>query len=178
MARSAVVVIDMLNDFVTGSLKCEDAARITPNIKALTEKARKRGAAVIYANDCHTPQIDAEFRVWEPHAVKGTEGAKVVEALKPQRGDYVVEKKRYSSFYETGLDDLLRELKVDTVVLTGLHTNCCVQHTASDAFFRGYRIKIPEDCVGAFTAEDHKAGLKYLKTFYKAELTTSGKIFK
>ena len=83
--------------------------------------------------------------------------------------------RRYSCFLETGLDIILRELDIDTVVLTGLHTSC-IKHTAADGTFRLYKVKIPEDCIAAFTEEYHKFGLEYMKKFYKTEITLSAKI--
>ena len=176
--REALIIIDMLNDFVTGPLKTENAAKIIPKIKSLIQKARENGIPVIYSNDAHLPNIDREFDKWGPHAIKGTEGAEVIEELKPNEGDYIIEKRRYSGFYQTDLDMLLRELKVETVILTGLHTHICVKHTAADAFFRGYKIIIPKDCVTSFTQEDHEWGLKYEREVYNAEITNSEEIIK
>lgn len=162
----------MLNDFVTGALKCERAARIIPNIKRLVEAAREKGIPVVYANDTHLHAVDKEFKVWKQHAVSGTWGAQVVDELKPAEKDYVVHKRRYSAFFATDLDLLLRELNVDTLILTGLVTNVCVQHTAADAFFRGYTVIVPRDCVEAVNEETHKAALKYMETFYGCTVTT------
>jgi len=173
----AVVVIDMLNDFVTGELKCERAQKIIPNIKRLIESARKKGFPVIYSNDAHL-QTDFELGKWGKHAMKGTEEAKVIPQLKPEKKDYLLEKRVYSGFFETGLDSLLRNLKVDTLILTGLHTNICVRHTAAGAFFRGYKIKVPKDATDAFTEKDYKEGLQYLKEVYNAEITETDKIIK
>ncbi len=111
--------------------------------------------------------------------MKGTEGAQVVDELRPREGDYVLEKRTYSAFYETGLDLLLRSLGVDTVILTGLHTNICVRHTAADAFFRGYRIIVPSDAVDAFTEKEHVEGLDYLRRVYGgAEVMSSDEVIK
>lgn len=167
----AVLVIDMLNDFVTGSLKCDRASKIIPNIKKLLEVARKKGIPIIYCNDAHY-EVDFEISRWGPHALKGTKGAEVVPELKPSERDFIVEKHAYSGFYETGLDPLLRSLKVSTLILTGLHTNVCVRHTAADAFFRGYKIIVVKDCVEAFTQEDHEQGLKYLEFAYNARIAS------
>ena len=82
----------------------------------------------------------------------------------------------YGAFYETGLDPLLRSLGVDTVILTGLHTNICVRHTATDAFFRGYRIIVLSDAVDAFTEKEHAEGLDYLRRVYGAEIMTSDEV--
>jgi len=169
--KMGVVVIDMVNDFITGVLKCGRARRIIPNIQSLLDFARKKGTPIIYANDAHLPGVDKEFELWPSHAVVGTNGAEVIDELKPRENDYIIQKRRYSAFYETSLDLLLRELKVDTLVLTGLLTNVCVQHTAADAFFRGYDLIVPQNCVEALTEEDQKAGIKYLKTFYRCKIT-------
>ena len=171
----AVLVIDMLNDFVTGELKCERAQRIIPNIKRLIESARKKGIPVVYSNDAHLP-TDFELGKWGKHAMKGTKEAEVIPQLKPEKKDYVLEKRVYSGFFETGLDSLLRNLRVDTLILAGLHTNICVRHTAADAFFRGYKIKVPKDATEAFTEEDYREGLQYLKEMYNAEITETEKI--
>jgi nicotinamidase-related amidase len=176
--KTAVVVIDMINDFVTGALKCERASRIIPNIQRLLDFARKKRIPVIYVNDAHLPGVDKELDVWPSHAVAGTKGAEIIEELKPVKGDFVLQKRRYSAFFETGLDQLLRDLKVDTLVLVGLVTNICVQHTAADAFFRGYGIIVPEDGVEAPTEEDQKSSLKYLKTMYACEITSVNELVK
>jgi len=170
--RMSVIVVDMINDFVTGTLKCARASRIIPSIQRLLDFVRKKRIPVIYVSDAHLPSVDDELELWPPHAIVGTKGAEIIKELKPVKGDYTLQKRRYSAFYETGLDPLLRELKVDTVVLVGLVTNVCIQHTAADAFFRGYRIIIPEDCVEAPTEEDQKTALKYLKMNYGSEIAS------
>ncbi|MFQ6065559.1 MAG: cysteine hydrolase family protein, partial [Candidatus Bathyarchaeia archaeon] len=151
----ALIVIDMLNDFVTGKLKTERAKHIIPNIKKLIQTARKADVPVIYSNDAHLP-VDSELHKWGGHAMKGTEGAEVIPQLKPSGGDYVLEKRTYSGFFETGLDLLLRDMDVDTIVLTGLHTNICVRHTAADGFFRGYRIVVPKDATEALSDQEYQ----------------------
>jgi len=165
----AVLVIDMVNDFVSGKLKCERAERIIPNIKRLLSAAREEGKPVVYVSDSHLP-ADHELSLWGSHAMEGSKGAEVIAELKPQKGDYSLGKRTYSGFYETGLDPLLRGLKVDTVYITGLHTNICDRHTAADAFFRGYKIVVVEDGVEAFEEKDHLEGLDYLRKIYGAEI--------
>ncbi|MEM2393413.1 MAG: isochorismatase family cysteine hydrolase [Candidatus Bathyarchaeia archaeon] len=182
LERACVIIVDMLNDFVTGDLKCERAAKIVPNLKKLVEAARKHGIPVIYANDAHYPHDVEVVHKWGLHAVKGTKGAEVIPELKPTEKDFIVEKRTYSGFYETGLDPLLRSLYggegVKTVILGGLHTHICIRHTAADAFFRGYKIIVAKDGVEAFTQEDHEQGLKYLEYVYNAKLMTVNEIIK
>lgn len=178
MAKKVVIIIDMLNDFVTRDLKSERAQHIIPNLKRLVEAARNNDVPVIYSNDAHYPQDPEVVNRWGEHAIKGTKGAEVIPELEPAEKDFIVDKRTYSGFYETGLDPLLRSLGVDTVVLGGLHTNICVRHTAADAFFRGYKIVIAKDGVQAFTEEDHRRGLEYLKNVYNARLKTVEEILK
>jgi len=174
----ALIIVDMLNDFVTGKLACERAQRIIPNIRLLADASRRAGGIVVFSNDAHLPEGDAEFKIWGPHAVEGSHGAEVIPELAPQSGDFVVPKRRYSGFFATNLNLLLQERGVSKVVLTGLHTNICVRHTASDAFLNGYEIIVPEDGVEAFTEKDHVEGLEYLKKVYGALITTTNALLK
>jgi len=176
--KAAVVVIDVINDFVTGVFKNERAFKIIPNIKRLLDFARKQRVQIIYATDAHLPNVDTEFEVWGLHAVKGSWGAEIINELKPEKGDLRVFKRKYSAFQGTDLDMLLRELKIDTLILTGVVTDICIQHTAADAFFRGYRIIVPQDCVEAVDAPTQRAAIKFLKKAYGAEITTSNDLIK
>ena len=177
MPKRAVIIIDMLQDFVHGSLKFEGSEKIIEPIAKLLDHARANKWPVIYSNDAHI-EGDREFEVWGPHALAGSKEAEVIEELKPQKGDYIIPKRRYSGFFGTDLDTLLREHGIDTVILTGLHTHICVRHTAADAFFRGYKLKIPEDGVNSFTEKDHTEGLEYLKQIYNAKIITSNELLK
>ncbi len=173
--KTAVLVIDMINDFVTGKLGSERAQRIVPAVKKLIEFARSKGIPVIYVCDSHISGIDIEFSLWGSHAVAGTEGAEIVPELEPKDGDYVLKKRRYSAFFGTDLDILLRELGVDRLVLSGLVTDICIQHTAADAFFRGYKIVVIKDCVNAVSEEANRAALEYMKKVYDAKIEGLGK---
>jgi nicotinamidase-related amidase len=176
--KTAVLVIDMINDFVTGIFKNERATKIISNIKRLVEFSRKQGVPIIHATDAHLPNVDTEFEVWGPHAVKGSWGAEIIDELKPEKGDFRVLKRKYSAFQGTDLDMLLRELKVDTLILTGVVTDICVQHTAADAFFRSYKIIIPKDCVEAVDASTQDTAIKFLRKTYGCEITTSTELMK
>jgi len=182
MNNKAVIIIDLLNDFVTGGLKSDRAERVVPKLKKLIEAARKHRIPVIYSNDAHYPQDVEVVAKWGKHAIKGTKGAQVIPELTPTAKDYIVEKRTYSGFYETGLDPLLRSLYdgegVKAVILGGLHTNICVRHTSADAFFRGYTIIIAKDGVEAFTKKDQEQGLKYLEYAYNAKIMTVDEIIK
>lgn len=175
--KEAVIVVDMLNDFVYGKLACERALDTIPNLKKLIDAARKSGRPVVFANDAHLPS-DPEMGLWGEHAMRGTKEAEVISELQPEPQDYQLEKRNYSGFFETGLELLLRTLNVDTIIITGLHTHMCCRHTAADAFMRGFRVVAAEDCLNAFTEEDHRSGIDYLKNVYAARITTGVELVK
>ena len=79
--KQAVLVVDMLNDFVTGALKCDRGLAIVPQTAKLLNAARKSGVPVIFCNDAHLKGIDHELKLWGDHAIAGTEGAKVIPEL-------------------------------------------------------------------------------------------------
>ncbi|MBQ1502101.1 MAG: cysteine hydrolase [Firmicutes bacterium] len=176
--KYAVLVVDMLNDFVTGALKCDRGQAIVPKTAELLDGCRAKGVPVIFCNDAHIKGIDHELKLWGDHAIIGTPGAEVIPELHLCDKDYVVPKRRYSGFFHTDLDLLLTELGVDTVIVTGLHTHMCVRHTSADAYQLGYDIIVAKDATNSFTEEDYEYGLKYLKEVYGAEISDTDTILK
>lgn len=170
--KTAILVVDMLNDFVTGALKCDRGLAIVPQTAKLLDAARQAGVKVIFCNDAHLKGIDHELKLWGDHAIAGTKGAEVIPELHLGAEDYVVPKRRYSGFFRTDLELLLQELGIDTVIMTGLHTHMCVRHTTADAYCLGYNIVVAADATDAFTEEDYRSGLEYLKSVYGADIRT------
>ena len=170
--KTAILVVDMLNDFVTGALKCDRGLAIVPKTAKLLQEARKNGVPVIFCNDAHVKDIDHELKLWGDHAIAGTPGAEVIPELEVCDKDYIVPKRRYSGFFHTDLDLLLKELGVETVIMTGLHTHMCVRHTSADAYCLGYNVVVASDATDSFTEEDYKSGIEYLKAVYGAEIYT------
>ena len=169
--KHAVLVVDMLNDFVTGALKCDRGLAIVPQTKKLLAGCREKGVPVIFCNDAHLKGIDHELKFWGDHAIAGTKGAEVIPELDLCDKDYVVPKRRYSGFFQTDLQLLLTELGVNTVILTGLHTHMCVRHTGADAYQYGYDLVVAKDATDSFTEEDYNYGINYFKATYGAEIS-------
>lgn len=167
--NAAILVVDMLNDFVTGALACDRGKAIVPATAQLLEAARKKNVPVIFCNDAHIKGIDRELKLWGDHAIAGTKGAEVIPELGLCEQDYVVPKRRYSGFFQTSLDILLKELGVQTVIMTGLHAHMCVRHTSADAYCLGYNVIVAKEATDSFTEEDYLNGLAYLKTCYGAD---------
>src|SRR5262249_30810663 len=175
--HSAVLVIDMANDFVfepgtiatAGGAEYQRRAQaIVPPLARLLDAAREAGVLVIYATDAHTPG-DSELLKWPPHAMKGTPEADIVPALAPKSGDVVLEKTTYSPFVSTDVERVLHDRGITRLYITGLHTDCCARHTSGDAFQKGFQLVWVTDVLQAFTDEAHRAGLEYFKTWYATD---------
>lgn len=166
----ALIIIDMLNDFYTGVLANEEhASKIVPNIRKLVDHARNNPDwVVVYSNDAHRFD-DAEIAVWGRHAMAGTKGADVIDALAPSGGDreIVSPKRFYGAFDETGLHEILAGYGVTEVVMTGQHTHCCVRHSSYGAFTRGYGITIVKDGVCVFAGVNNDEALEYQNDLWR-----------
>lgn len=171
MVKEALLIIDMLNDFVKkgGTLVVPNAEKIILSLKNRLEEARRNNIYVIFVCDSHYPD-DKEFRAWPTHAVENTWGAQVIDELKPLPQEHVVTKKTYSGFYGTNLDMLLRSLNVDTLILTGTVTNICVYTTALEAVLRGYKVIVFKDSIAGLNPEDHNFALKQMGNVLKAKI--------
>jgi nicotinamidase-related amidase len=175
--KTALVVLDMLNDFVDGTLANPAATPIIGNIDQLAAAARNRDDwMVVYANDAHRPG-DFEFEVFGEHALAGSPGAEVVTDLSPVTDDIVVPKRYYSAFTETDLDTTCRVHNIGRMVIVGQHTDCCCRHTTYDAFARGIRVAVVSDATCVFEPmagdrydEVQDRALSYLSTYYNSEV--------
>ena len=170
----ALIIVDMLKDFVDGKLANPKAQAIVAPLQALLAHARRHGWVVVFSNDAHLPG-DPELKVWGAHAMKGDPGAQVIAALEPTPGprEFISEKRSYGAFDGTGLDERLKALGVDEVIITGQHTHICVRHSSYGALIRGYTIAVPRDAVCAFEGVDEEDALTYLKNVYGAAVTTT-----
>ena len=178
MKKIAILIIDMIEEFVKGRLKSPEAEKIVPNIVKLIEKARGKRIPIIHVIDSHLP-TDIEIKIWGPHALKGSPETKIIKELEPKTEfEYVLEKRWYSGFRDTGLDTLLRDLEVETLIVTGIHTHICVLHTVADAVYNRYNVIVVKDAVAAFSKEDHEYALKYMEKVYGVKLLTTDEILK
>lgn len=167
--NSAILVVDMLNDFCKegGSMVLQEGLEVVEPIRKLIAAGREKELPIIYINDCHRAgKPEKEFEKRAPHCIEGTWGAVVIDELAPMPNDYCIPKRRFSGFYQTDLDLVLRELAIKTVVVTGVVTNICVRSTCHDAFFRGYNVVIPHDCVRATGPREQESTLWDISTHF------------
>ena len=173
-ARTALVVIDMQNDFVKrgGGLLVPDAEATVPAIRRLLDLARASGMRVVFSQDTHRPG-DPEWEVWPEHCGEGSWGWEIVAELAPGADDTVIRKVRYDAFYGTPLDHLLRLWGVETLVICGTVANISVHYTASSATLRRYEVVLPRDAVSALEPFDLEASLRQTAFVCAGQLTTA-----
>ena len=169
---NALLVIDMLNDFMAedGALYCgDDAKRIIPFVTKKIDECRSAGCKVIYICDAHAPD-DKEFKLFPPHAVEGTEGAKIIDEVSPAPSDIVVTKTTLEPFYNTDLERVLQQVKPDRVGIVGVCTSICVLEAVRALHVREYKIAVYKEGVADFDAEAHESALKKMTDIYGAEV--------
>ena len=167
----ALIIVDMLDDFVDGKLANPRAQAIVEPLARLLAHAREDGWVVVFSNDAHKPE-DPEMAIWGEHAMQGDPGAQVISALAPREGEIISPKRHYGAFDDTGLAEQLKALGVDEVVITGQHTHICVRHSSYGALRNGFSITIPRHGVCAFEGVDEDDAFEYLKMAYGARITT------
>ncbi len=162
--KSALVVVDMQRFFLdpaSPSFTCGGLA-ILPSLKKLIQSYREHNLPVIYTRHVHHPGLlDAGIMGWwwEGMCLEGSPESEVAPEIAPLPGEKEVLKHRYSAFYNTDLETILRCLKVEDLVITGIMTNMCCESTARDAYFRDYRVFFLADGTGSITEEMHLASL-------------------
>lgn len=176
IAASALIVVDMQQFFLneaSPTFTCGGVA-ILPTVKRLLDTFRRFKRPVIFTRHGHHPDdLDAGIMGWwwEGKCLEGSPESDIHPSLAPIPNEKVVLKHRYSAFYNTDLETVLRCLKVEDVVVSGIMTNMCCESTARDAYYRDYRVFFPADGTGSINEEMHLASLLNL-AFGFAYVTT------
>jgi nicotinamidase-related amidase len=166
MQRPALIVIDMVNDFLA---KWPEGAktRLLAATNDLIRIMRQLEHPIIWVRqefepdlrDAFPEMISKEIRI----TIRGTDGCQIVSSLDIIPSDPVVVKKRYSAFFKTELDQTLLGVKPDGLVLAGINTHACVRMSAIDAYQRDWHVIIAADCVDSYDREHHDISLRYMK---------------
>lgn len=166
--KPALVIVDMIKDNV-GTEKhhrvAREAREIVSPLKRFIDFSREEKIPVIYANDSFLKDDFIFQGGLAEHALRGTEGARVIDEIAPADGDYVMGKLRFSAFFRTDLDQVLRRLGVDTVLVAGISTVWCVLLTAADAVANDFFTVILEDLTACHDREVKRQVLDVYRKF-------------
>jgi nicotinamidase-related amidase len=162
--KTTMIVVDMQNDFVAvgGGLETPAARAIVPKLSRVMKMCRDAGIRVIYTthahrrdgcdmglfDDLHPPIANRDA------LVDGTSGVEIYPDLAPMPGEHVIKKHRYSGFFGTDLDIILREWGTDTVIISGTTTENCCHATARDAMFLNYGVLFLSDATATYDYPD------------------------
>lgn len=161
-----ILIIDMLNDFfIDGRLK-DRRNELCGKINALLDWGRKNKLKIIWVRQEFKQDLSDAFITMRKKqinkTIEKTSGSQILDELKQQQGDFEIIKKRYSAFYNTGLDEILEKEGIRRVILCGINTHACVRMAAIDAFQRDLEVIIAADCVESYDKEHHEISLRYL----------------
>lgn len=169
---NALLVIDMLKDFINpdGALYCGESSRkIIPFIREKIERFHKNGDLVIFLCDSHK-EDDLEFKMFPKHSVIGSEGAQIIDELPVEKEDVIIKKTRYSSFFGTNLDVVLKENSISEAHVVGVCTSICVMDTVGDLRNRDYTVTVYKKGVADFDPKAHTFSLERMEKIYGAEI--------
>lgn len=201
LSRTAVIVVDMQHDFGSpggmfdrAGIDISSIRRAVAPTRRVLDAARDAGIPVVHIRMAHAADLSNTGLLHSPHWLKhlpsrvgesvpapdgtasrilvdGTWNTEILPELEPQDGEPVVTKHRYSGFFETNLDETLKSLGADHLVVTGCTTSVCVESTVRDAMFRDYSCLVLEDCtaepIGADLARtNHEASLLVIQTLF------------
>jgi biuret amidohydrolase len=180
-SKTVMIVVDMQNDFVAegAMLRSAQAAAMVPRLAATLKFCRERGIRVIYTAHVHRrdgSDMGLYDDLYSPIAeraslVDETPGVEIYKDLAPAPGEHVIKKHRYSAFFATDLDLILREWGITTVVVSGTTTENCCHATARDAMFHNYKVVFLSDATGTFDYPDVGQGAMPAADVHKATLT-------
>jgi len=160
----AMILVDQQCGF---PISIEEVETSLQNTIPLLNKAREVDIPIIHLQEFHRKELvdyGRELDGVEPvHCLEGTPEVELYPALAPINGEWLIQKRRYSGFFGTDLDLLLRDLQINTVILTGTITNVCIHYTAIDAHQYGYVVRIAADCVAGTSQRAHEASLEAIE---------------
>jgi len=166
--KPAIIVVDMLKDNLKEGSRhpiIAEGRAIIPQLLHLLKQSRDRGFPVIFACDSFL-KGDFIFKgKMKVHSLRGTAGSEVVDDLHPEQTDIILPKRRFSAFFKTDLDQTLRVLGVDTIVVAGITTEVCVLMTAMDGLCHDFSVILLEDCAASKSKEMHQACLSLYRDF-------------
>ena len=148
--ESALLVVDMLRDFTdpNGLVYYPQNRVILPRVKRVVGICRSAGIPIVFLKHFNRAgKVDEKAAAMRPNCIEGTWGDEIDPMLEVDQSDYVIKKRRYSGFFGTDLDLVLRENKVRNVVVVGAKTNCCIRATVTDAFYLDYNPIVVRECV-------------------------------
>ena len=167
MNKPALLIIDMLQGFFISKNRLnKNKTKLIENINELVDMFHRKNIPVIWVRQEYESDLsDAPLYNQQNKksvTIKGTDDCLVLPELHKIEKDIEVIKKRFSAFFKTDLNKILKDLNIDELVVCGVNTMTCVRVTAIDAYQRDFSVVLAKDCVDSYDKKQHKNSLKYL----------------
>ncbi|PTR32870.1 nicotinamidase-related amidase [Luteibacter sp. OK325] len=163
---TVALLIDMQADFFGHQRLTLLRPALAAHTNTLTAMARSAAIPIVWVRQEFAPDLsDASLEVRRTQrmvVIAGTPGADLLPELDVHVSDHFVLKKRYSAFFGTNLDDLLRQLDCDQLIVAGVNTHACVRTTVVDAYQRDYEVILAKDCIDSLDREHHEVTWRYM----------------
>ncbi|WP_100332961.1 isochorismatase family cysteine hydrolase [Bacillus alkalisoli] len=171
MKKTALLIIDMINDFQFnhGKILADKTIGMLPNILELKKHMNKHKLPIIYVND--------HYDLWQADYTKIIDkctneiSKNVIRSITPDKDDFFLIKPRHSAFYDTPLHTMLLHFNVTDLILTGIAGNICVLFTANDAYMRDFSLTIPKDAIASNSDEDNEFAFTMMENVLKANVS-------
>ena len=180
MNKTALLIVDMVKDFTDpeGLVYYPQNREVLPKIRKVLDKCREHGCLIVFLQHCNRKdKTDRRIASMRPNCLEGTSGIEI-DPLLPvdEKNDYVIRKRRYSGFFGTDLDLVLRENHIENLIIVGTKTNCCIRATVTDAFYLDYDGIVVSDCVATNSETVQQVHLEDIKK-YLGQVMDSEELF-
>lgn len=167
--KTALIIVDMVKDFTDpeGLVFYPQNREILPKIKKVLDLCRKKDALIVFLRHSYRAgKFDKNLINMRPNCIENTGGDEIDPMLDVDyEKDYVVKKRRYSGFFGTDLDMILRENGVENTIIVGTKTNCCIRATVTDAYYLDYNAYVVEECVATNSEEVNNMHLEDIRKY-------------
>ena len=176
---TALLIVDMVRDFTDpdGLVYYPQNREVLPHIAEVLEKCREHGKLVVFLQHCNRAgKPDEKAAAMRPNCIEGTTGIEIDPMLRVDEADYVIQKRRYSGFFGTDLDLVLRENGIKHLIVVGTKTNCCIRATVTDAFYLNYDPIVVRECVATNSETVNEVHLEDIRK-YLGRVVTMEELF-
>lgn len=181
---AVLIVVDIQGGSIGGPTEgiavMDGRSERAPRVRDLIARCREAGVPVVFIQEVHKPDLIDIGRELDgaegPHCVEGDAGTELAAWLEPRPEEFVIRKRRYSAFFGTELEIVLKAYRAQTILLVGGLTDVCIHYTAVDAHQHDYRVRVLTDCVGGSSPRAHGAALEAIEYLQRDALVEAADV--
>lgn len=161
-----MLIIDVQEDFFQSGRMADKRSSFTSSINDLIGAFRSSELPIIWVRQVFKDDLSDSYmslrKSGKKWTIEGTPGCELLRELDFHPSDVEIIKKRYSAFFNTNLEERLKVINPDKIVIAGVNTHACVRVTAIDAYQRDYNLILAKECIDSYTESGHEESFKYM----------------